>query len=436
MTTILKPRWMVTMVPGSETLTEHALVVEGERIAAILPWADAEARYPQAERVELGDHVLIPGLINGHTHSAMSLLRGVADDLALMDWLNNHIWPLEKKWVSEEWTHTGSLLSAAEALRGGVTYLNDMYFFPSAMARAAMDAGIRAAVSINVIDFPTGYASNAADYIAKGLAVYEQYKGERLLDWTSAPHAPYTVSDETFVQLRELAEKHGLQMHCHIHETLDEINGSLKQYGVRPLERLDRLGLLNERMIAVHMVHLNEAEIAMLARQKVHLVHNPNSNMKLASGVQPLTALEAAGVNTLLGTDGAASNNRQDMFGEIRAAALLAKATSLDPLAVPARTALEMATIRAAKAMGRGDDLGSLEVGKLADLAAVSLAALECQPVYDPAAQLVYVAGREHVSDVWVGGRRVLRNREIMSFDAGATVQRAKEIVTRMKTER
>lgn len=436
MTTILKPRWMVTMAPGSETLTEHALVVEGERIAAVLPWAEAEAKYPQAERVELGDHVLIPGLINGHTHSAMSLLRGVADDLALMDWLNNHIWPLEKKWVSEEWTYTGSMLSAAEALRGGVTYLNDMYFFPSAMARAAKDAGIRAAVSINVIDFPTGYAANAADYIAKGLAVYEQYKGEKLLDWTSAPHAPYTVSDETFVQLRDLAEKHDLQMHCHIHETLDEVNGSIKQYGVRPLERLNKLGLLNERMIAVHMVHLNEEEIAMLARQKVHLVHNPNSNMKLASGVQPLVALEAAGVNTLLGTDGAASNNRQDMFGEIRAAALLAKATSLDPLAVPARTALEMATIRAAKAMGRGDDLGSLEVGKLADVAAVSLSAIECQPVYDPAAQLVYVAGREHVSDVWVGGRRVLKNRELTSFDVGAVVHRANEIVNRMKTER
>ena len=435
MTTILKPRWMVTMAVGSKTLTEHALVIEGERIAAVLPWADAAATYPQAESVELGSHVLIPGLINGHTHSAMSLLRGVADDVPLMDWLNNHIWPLEKKWVSEDWTYQGSLLSAAEALRGGVTYLNDMYFFPTAMARAAIDSGIRAGVSINVIDFPTGYAANAQDYIAKGLAAYEQFKGEKLLDWTSAPHAPYTVSDETFIALRELAEKHDLQMHCHIHETQDEIDGSLKQYGVRPLERLHKLGLLDERMIAVHMVHLNEAEIALMAEKRVHLVHNPNSNLKLASGIQPLRALEAAGVNVLLGTDGAASNNRQDMFGEIRSAALLAKGASGDPLTVNARTALEMATIRAAKAMGRGDDLGSLEVGKLADVTAVSLAALECQPVYDPAAQLVYVAGREHVSDVWVGGRRVLKNREITSFDAGATVRRANEIVQRMKTE-
>jgi 5-methylthioadenosine/S-adenosylhomocysteine deaminase len=424
------------MTPGCAVLDQHAVVMDGERIAAVLPWAEAEARYAEAERVELGQHVLIPGLINGHTHSAMSLLRGVADDLALMDWLNNHIWPLEKQWVSEDWTYQGSLLSAAEALRGGVTYLNDMYFFPTAMARAAVDAGIRAAVSINVIDFPTAYAANAQEYIDRGVAAYEQYKGESLLDWTSAPHAPYTVSDETFVKLRELAERLDIQMHCHIHETQDEVDGSLKQYGMRPLERLNKLGVLNERMLAVHMVHLTEAEIAMLAAQKVHLVHNPSSNLKLASGVAPLKALEAAGVNTILGTDGAASNTRQDMFAEIRAAALLAKGVTGDPLTVSARTALEMATIRAAKAMGREADLGSLEVGKLADVVAVSLDALECRPVYHADAQLVYVAGREHVSDVWVGGRQVLKGRALTTIDTTALIERAEHIVGQMKAGR
>ena len=244
------------------------------------------------------------------------------------------------------------------------------------------------------------------------------------------------MSDETFVKLRQLSETHGLQMHCHIHETQGEVDDSVKQYGMRPLERLNRLGLLNDKMIAVHMVHLTEDEIAMLARQKVHLVHNPNSNLKLASGVCPVTALEAAGVNTILGSDGAASNNRQDMFGEIRAAALLAKGTTANPTSVSARTALEMATIRAAKAMGRGDDLGSLEVGKLADVVAVSLSALECRPVYDPMAQLVYVAGREHVSDVWVGGRQVLKQRELTTIDQGALLDRIDVIVERMKTER
>lgn len=291
-------------------------------------------------------------------------------------------------------------------------------------------------MSINVIDFPTGYASGPDDYIAKGLAAYEQFKGEALLDWTSAPHAPYTVSDETFVKLRQLAEQHELQMHCHIHETQFEVDESVKQFGMRPLERLNKLGLLNERMMAVHMVHLTEAEIEMLAAQKVHLVHNPNSNLKLASGVQPLKALEAAGVNTILGTDGAASNNRQDMFGEIRAAALLAKGVTGDPLTVSARTALEMATIRAAKAMGREADLGSLEPGKLGDVVAVSLDALECRPVYHADAQLVYVAGREHVSDVWVGGRQLLKQRELTSIDVPALLERTEAIVERMKTER
>lgn len=433
---LLLPRWLITMTPDSPVLEQHALAIEGERIAAVLPREEALQRYADAERVELPHHVLIPGLINAHTHSAMSLLRGVADDLALMDWLNNHIWPLERQWVSEDWTYTGSLLSAAEAIRGGMTYLNDMYFFPTAMARAAVDSGIRAGVSINVIDFPTGYAANAQDYIAKGLAAYEQFKGEPLLDWTSAPHAPYTVSDETFIQLRELAEKYDLQMHCHIHETQDEIDGSLKQYGERPLARLHKLGLLNAKMIAVHMVHLNGEEIDLVAKQGVHLVHNPSSNLKLASGVAPVKALEAAGVNTILGTDGAASNNRQDMFSEIRAAALLAKGVSGDPLTVSARTALEMATVRAAKAMGRARDLGTLEAGKLADVVAVALDSIECQPVYHADAQLVYVAGREHVTDVWVGGRQLLSNRNVLTLDTPALLGQVQDIVAKMRAGR
>jgi 5-methylthioadenosine/S-adenosylhomocysteine deaminase len=432
-TTLLLPRWLLTMKPGEPVLEGHGVLIDGERIAAVGPREALLAQYPQAARVELPEQILIPGLINAHAHSAMTLLRGVADDVPLMDWLQNHIWPLEKRWVSEDWTYHGSMLAAAEGLRSGTTYINDMYFFPTAMARAAVDAGIRSAVSINVIDFPTGYASGPDDYIAKGVAAYEQYKGEKLLDWTSAPHAPYTVSDETFIKLRKLSENLDIQMHCHIHETAGEVADGLKAHGVRPIERLDRLGLFNERMIAVHMVHLNEAEIDLMAKKGVHLVHNPNSNLKLASGVIPLKALEAAGVNTILGTDGAASNNRLDMFGEIRSAALLAKGITGDPTVATARTALEMATIRAAKAMGRGKDLGSLEVGKLADIVSVSLDSIECRPVYHADAQLVYVAGREHVRHVWVGGRQVLKDREITSFDAGAVVAKCEEIVGGMK---
>jgi len=431
--TLLLPRWLLTMKPGEPVQTGQAVLLEGERIAAVGAAADLMAQHPKATRVELPEHVLMPGLINSHTHSAMSLLRGVADDLGLMDWLNNHIWPLEKQWVSHAWTRLGSLFSAAEALRGGVTTLNDMYFFPEAMAEAALQAGIRAAVSINVIDFPTGYASGPDDYIAKGVAAYEKYKGEKLLQFTSSPHAPYTVSDETFVKLRQLSEQHDMVMHCHIHETMDEVNGGVQQHGVRPLARLEKLGLMNERMIAVHMVHLTDDEIAMLAKNKVHIAHNASSNLKLASGIARVADLDAAGVNVALGTDGAASNNRQDMFEEIRQAALLAKGSTGQPTVVNARRALEMATIGGAKALGREADLGSIEVGKLADVIAVDLSAPECRPVYHPDAQLVYVAAREHVSDVWVQGERVLKQRQLTRFNLSQVLAEVEDTVAKMK---
>lgn len=431
--TLLLPRWLLTMKAGEPVQTGQAVLLEGERIAAVGAAADLIHQHPNATRVELPEHVLMPGLINSHTHSAMSLLRGVADDLGLMDWLNNHIWPLEKQWVSHAWTRLGSLFSAAEALRGGVTTLNDMYFFPEAMAEAALQAGIRAAVSINVIDFPTGYASGPDDYIAKGVAAYEKYKGEKLLQFTSSPHAPYTVSDETFVKLRQLSERHDMVMHCHIHETMDEVNGGVQQHGVRPLARLEKLGLMNERMIAVHMVHLTDHEIAMLAKNKVHIAHNASSNLKLASGIARVADLDAAGVNVALGTDGAASNNRQDMFEEIRQAALLAKGSTGQPTVVNARRALEMATIGGAKALGRTADLGSIEVGKLADVIAVDLSAPECRPVYHPDAQLVYVAAREHVSDVWVQGERVLKQRQLTRFNLSQVLAEVEDTVAQMK---
>jgi len=431
--TLLLPRWLLTLKAGEPVQTGQAVLLEGERIAAVGAAADLINQHPNATRVELPEHVLMPGLINSHTHSAMSLLRGVADDLGLMDWLNNHIWPLEKQWVSHEWTRLGSLFSAAEALRGGVTTLNDMYFFPEAMAEAALQAGIRAAVSINVIDFPTGYASGPDDYIAKGVAAYEKYKGEKLLQFTSSPHAPYTVSDETFVKLRQLSEQHDMVMHCHIHETMDEVNGGVQQHGVRPLARLEKLGLMNERMIAVHMVHLTDDEIAMLAKNKVHIAHNASSNLKLASGIARVADLDAAGVNVALGTDGAASNNRQDMFEEIRQAALLAKGSTGQPTVLNARRALEMATIGGAKALGREADLGSIEVGKLADVIAVDLSAPECRPVYHPDAQLVYVAAREHVSDVWVQGERVLKQRQLTRFNLSQVLAEVEDTVAKMK---
>jgi 5-methylthioadenosine/S-adenosylhomocysteine deaminase len=433
MQTLLLPRWLLTMQAGVPVQTDQAVLLDGERIKAVDAAHLLVAQHPNARQVSLPHHVLMPGLINSHTHSAMSLLRGVADDLGLMDWLNNHIWPLEKQWVSHAWTRLGSLFSAAEALRGGVTTLNDMYFFPEAMAEAALEAGIRCAVSINVIDFPTGYASGPDDYIAKGLQAYERFKGEKLLQFTSSPHAPYTVSDDTFIKLRRLSQTHDMVMHCHIHETQDEVEGSLKQFGMRPLERLEKLGLLNKRMMAVHMVHLTDAEIEMLARNKVHVAHNPSSNLKLASGIARVADLDAAGVNVCLGTDGAASNNRQDMFEEIRQAALLAKGSTCKPTVVNARKALEMATVHAARALGREADLGSIECGKLADVIAIDLSAPECQPVYHPDAQLVYVAAREHVSDVWVQGQQVLKARQLTRFELAQVMAQVQETAAQMQ---
>ena len=415
--TLISASWIVTVDHNNTVLTDHAIAVSQGRIVAILPTADAEKAFEASQRVHLPGQALIPGLINLHTHSAMNLLRGFADDLALMTWLNDHIWPAEKKHVGEQFVYDGSLLAAAESIKSGVTCLNDMYFFPTPTAQAMIDAQIRAAISVNVIEFPTQYAVDADDYLKKGLEAHSRFGAHPLLQFTMAPHAPYTISDNTFERMVMLADQLDMQIHCHIHETRAEVEGSIKEHGVRPLERLARLGLLSPRLIAVHMVHLLEDEMAQLAEHGVHIAHNPSSNMKLASGICPVPALHDFNINVGIGTDGAASNNRIDMFTEMRTAALLAKVGVENPEVVPATKALEMATICGARALGKEHDLGSLEIGKLADITAVDLSDLACQPCFDPTSQLVYVAGREHVTNVWVNGNRVLDNRQLTTVD-------------------
>ncbi|WP_374338511.1 TRZ/ATZ family hydrolase [Leeia sp.] len=424
--TLISARWVVTIDHASRVLEHHSVAVAGGKIVAILPSSEAEQRFVAKEHITLTDHALMPGLINLHTHSAMSLLRGFADDLPLMTWLQDHIWPAEKQHVGEQFVYDGTLLAAAEAIKSGVTCLNDMYFFPQPTARALLDAQLRGAVSVNVIEFPTQYASDAEDYLSKGLEAHNCYGGEALLQFTMAPHAPYTISDRTFERMVTLADQLDMQIHCHIHETRAEIEGSIKEFGVRPLERLARLGMLSPRLIAVHMVHLLEDEMAQLAEHGVHIAHNPSSNMKLASGICPVSTLHDFNINVGLGTDGAASNNRLDMFTEIRAAALLAKVATENPEVVPAHRALEMATICGARALGREDDLGSIEVGKLADLTAVDLSDIVCQPCFDPTSQLAYVAGRENVTHVWVQGQCLLDNRQLTTLDEAELKQKAR----------
>ena len=384
-------------------------------IEALLPVAQARARFAGYERIALDEHALIPGLVNAHTHAAMTLMRGLADDLPLMRWLEEHIWPAEKRHVSPQFVRDGTLLACAEMLRGGITCFNDMYFFPQAALESALEAGMRSAHGIIVIEFPSAYAADAADYLRKGLEVRDRYGDEPLASFCLAPHAPYTVADATFRHVATLAAELDLPVHVHVHETEDEVQRSLAEHGVRPLERLQRLNLVTPNLIAVHAVHLSREEIALLARHGSSVVHCPSSNLKLASGFAPVAKLAAAGVNVALGTDGAASNNRLDMFQEMRSAALLAKALARDAQAMPAHAALRAATLGGAQALGLAERIGSITPGKAADLVAVSLRAPELAPCYDVVSHLVYAAGREHVTHVWIAGELRLLDAELQN---------------------
>ena len=405
---LIRPEWIIPIEPAGVTLTGHSLAVNKGRIVDLLPDSLASQRFQPSKTVELPGQVLMPGLINLHTHAAMNLMRGFADDLPLMRWLSEHIWPAEAKFADAEFVRAGTLLACAEMLRGGITTFNDMYFFPEAAADAVVKSGMRAVLGMIAIEFPTRYAVDADDYLAKGLAVRDRYSAESLINFSLAPHAPYTVADKTFEKLATLAAQLEVPIHIHVHETAHEIEESLRLHGVRPIERLRRLGLLSPQLIAVHAVHLEPAEIELLAREGCHIAHCPTSNMKLGSGIPPIVAAQARGVNFGLGTDSAASNNRLDMFHEIRHAALLAKAATRDAEALNAHTVLGAATLGGAKALGLEMQIGSLLPGKMADLCAVRLDEWMMQPCYDPASHLVYAAGREQVTHTWVGGKLVM----------------------------
>lgn len=416
--TLISARWIIPIQPRELVLENYCLALDGGRIVGLLPQAQGLAAYAPAQHIQLPQHVLTPGLVNLHTHAPMSLLRGLADDLALMTWLKDHIWPAEAQYVAPEFVLDGSLLACAEMLRGGVTCFADMYFFPEATASAVEQAGMRAMLGMIALEFPTAYASDADDYLRKGLEVRDRYRGNEYVKFCMAPHAPYTVSDKTLGQVLTLAEQLDIPIHIHVHETQDEISDSLKQYQQRPLARLERLGLLGPQVIAAHMVHLTADEIELCAERGVHIAHCPVSNLKLGSGIAPVSAMLFAGLNVGLGTDGAASNNRLDLLSDMRIAALLAKGASNDATVVPAHQALAMATLHGARALGLEHTLGSLEVGKAADITAFNLATLETTPCFDVASHLVYAAGREHVSDVWVAGRRVLETGRLNTLDA------------------
>jgi len=423
--TLIHARWIIPVDPQSSVLEGHSLAIHNGRIEALLPTAEAKEQIDAAETLELPDHVLIPGLINAHTHAAMNLLRGLADDLPLMTWLNEHIWPAEGRWVSEEFVHDGTQMALLEMLRSGTTCFNDMYFFPEVTARAVTLAGMRACIGLIVIDFPSAWAENAEEYLHKGLEVHDQFRGNGLIHTAFAPHAPYSVSDEPLQRIATLAEELDIPIHMHLHETRDEVTQGLREHAKRPLARMDELGLISPRLQAVHMTQLEVREIELLATNGAHVVHCPESNLKLASGTCPVEEkLIPAGVNCALGTDGAASNNDLNMLGEMRTAALLAKGDTGSASALPAYNALRMATINGARALGIDAETGSLEPGKSADLVAVDLSRPETQPVYHPESQLVYACSREQVRHVWVAGRQLLKDREALTLDEGELLTR------------
>lgn len=426
---IIHARWIIPVEPDETVYENHSLVIHQGKIVDILPTMRCENKYQSHTIHDLKTHALIPGFINTHTHAAMSQMRGMADDLPLMEWLSEHIWPAEAKKVNYQYVKEGTDLAIAEMLRGGTTTFNDMYFYPDAAAKSAEEAGIRVSLGLIVLDFPSAWAKDSEEYLHKGLQLHEQYRHHPLISTAFAPHAPYTVSDSALEQVKIYAEKLDIPIHIHLHETLDEVNDAVKNTGIRPIERLDKLGLISPHLVAVHMTQLQNDEIKSLTSHGVHVVHCPESNMKLASGFCPVEKLIDNKINVAIGTDGAASNNDLDMISEMRSTALLGKAVAGNASAIPAHTALKMATLNGAKALGLDAITGSLSKGKAADISAIDLDRIETQPVYNPISQIVYSSSRDQVTDVWVQGKHLLNNRQLTTLDEKKIILNAKNNV-------
>ncbi len=416
---ILLPDITLTVNAEFEILRDYAIVIEQDRIHRLLPAADIHELdyYHDADIIDLPNHIIMPGLVNTHTHASMSLFRGLANDLPLMDWLNNHIWPAEQKWVDADFIRDGFELAAAEMIRSGTTCFNDMYFYPGVVAHLSQQTGIRSVAGLIILDFPTVWAKDAEEYLNKAMSVYDEIKPMPLVSAAFAPHAPYTVSDEALKKVAMFSSELDLPVHMHIHETAFEVAEAEKNSAMRPLQRLDQLNLVNSNLIAVHMTELNTFEIERIAEAGVHVVHCPESNLKLASGFCPVAELQDKQVNICLGTDGAASNNDLDMFSEMRTAALLAKGFSGDARACNAQQSIQMATINGARALGLAEKTGSIEVGKQADIIALDMSSLNTQPLYEPEAQVVYACNSRQVSHVWIAGQLQLCDFQHCNLD-------------------
>ena len=422
---LINSRWIIPVVPENRVFENCALAIDQQKIIGIYPQAEAQSKFDPLSVVDLDDHILMPGLVNAHGHAAMSLLRGYADDLPLQPWLEDHIWPVEARVLSAEFVADGTNLAMAEMIKTGTTCFADMYFFADTVAEQVQRSGMRSQIGFTVFDFPTAGGKDPDDYIHKGLQLRDIYKGDGLIKIACAPHAPYTVGDETMRRIATYANELDMPVHIHCHETAQEVADSLKLYGCRPLQRLDDLGVLLPQTQLVHMTQIDDSDIRLIQDNNCHVVHCPESNLKLASGFCPVGKLIDAGVNVALGTDGAASNNDLDLFGELKTAALLAKAVADDASVLDAHAALRMATINGAKALGWDDQIGSLEAGKSADMIAVEISSLSQKPLYNPASQLVYSNAGSQVTHSWVAGKALLRERNLVTLDEDNLIRRA-----------
>jgi 5-methylthioadenosine/S-adenosylhomocysteine deaminase len=430
---IISATWIFTSCREGQLLSDYAVVIENDKVVDLVPQNKVFDEYEANDTYQLTDHILIPGLINAHTHAAMSLFKGFADDLPLEDWLNNHIWPAEKKFVNSSFVKDGSILALSEMIKSGVTTFNDMYFFPDATAEAAKELGVRSNIGLVVLDFPTNYATDPEDYLLKGFEFRDKWRNEELITTSIAPHAPYSVSDEAFTLINTYSEELSINIHTHLHETKWEIEDSIDRYGMTPVQRLNKLGIIGPSLMAAHCVHLNEQDMAILAKNKVSIVHNPSSNMKLGSGVADIAKMLKQNISICLGTDSSASNNRLDIMEEMRLAALLIKGNTRSPELIPAKEAIKMATINGAKALGLDSKIGSIEKNKKADLVAIDLSTIENQPIYNPLSTLVYSSSRSDVSYVWINGKIKLRDKKLVEIDEEVIVRMAKKWQKKLK---
>ncbi len=433
---LINAGWLIPVVPRNTVLKDCSVAIQDGKILALLPTSEARSRFIAKEQHDLPNSLLIPGLINAHGHAAMSLLRGYADDQTLDTWLNASIWPAESRWVSEAFVRDGTELAIAEMLLSGTTCFSDMYFFPDQAASVARRTGIKCQIAFPVLEFPSAWARNADEYIHKGLELRDEYRNDPNINIAFGPHAPYTVNDPTMEKIVLLAGELDAPVQIHLHETAHEIAQSIAKVGKRPIEHLQSLGVLSPLTQCVHMTQLIESDIALLAASGSHVVHCPESNMKLGSGFCPVEQIQAAGINVALGTDGAASNNDLNLLSEIKTAALIAKGLSGNPEILPAHSALELATINGAKALGIDQHTGSIEAGKAADLVAINLANITMQPLYNALSQLIYADSAKNLSHTWVNGQLLVKNGQLLHIDEASLLHKTQTWQTKIQSER